>query len=92
MEEPPTSIVGRAALFRAEMAALPDWSDTLVVSHWGFILAMTGRGVTNGEMAALRPERRRRPTSSSGSPERAASLRAARAAGRPGPTDRWKES
>ena len=48
MEEESASIVGRAALFRGEMAALPDWSDTLVVSHWGFILCMTGRSVMNG--------------------------------------------
>ncbi len=48
MEEPDTSIIGRAALFRGEMAALPDWSDTLVVSHWGFILCMTGRSMMNG--------------------------------------------
>jgi len=48
IEEPAGSVIGRAALFRAEMAALPDWSDTLVVSHWGFILCMTGQSVTNG--------------------------------------------
>jgi broad specificity phosphatase PhoE len=48
IEEPADSIIGRAALFRAEMAALPDWSDTLVVSHWGFILCMTGEKVMNG--------------------------------------------
>ena len=49
--------------FRAEMAALPDWSDTLVVSHWGFILAMTGERIENGEWlrcdpTAPAPERR----------------------------------
>jgi glucosyl-3-phosphoglycerate phosphatase len=48
MEEPAQSVLGRAALFRAEMSALPDWSDTLVVSHWGFILAMTGTNAANG--------------------------------------------
>ena len=48
VDEPGASIIGRAALFRAEMAALPDWSDTLVVSHWGFILCMTGQSVMNG--------------------------------------------
>ena len=47
LEEPAHAVVGRAALFRAEMAALPDWSDTLVVSHWGFILSLTGKTVTN---------------------------------------------
>ncbi|HXT81335.1 MAG TPA: histidine phosphatase family protein [Acetobacteraceae bacterium] len=49
VEEPADSVIGRAARFRAEMAALPDWSHTVVVSHWGFILCMTGRSVTNGQ-------------------------------------------
>jgi broad specificity phosphatase PhoE len=47
IEEPEAFIVDRARLFRAEMAALPDWRDTLVVSHWGFILSMTGQSVMN---------------------------------------------
>ena len=48
MEEPETSVIARAALFRAEIAALPDWSDTLVISHWGFVLCITGTSVMNG--------------------------------------------
>lgn len=55
IEEPIASIVGRAALFRAEIGALPDWQDTLVVSHWGFILAMTGRSMGNGEWLRCDP-------------------------------------
>jgi broad specificity phosphatase PhoE len=55
VEEPADSIIGRAALFRAEMAALPDWSETLVVSHWGFILSLTGRSVTNGQWLRCDP-------------------------------------
>ncbi len=55
VEEPAESVVGRAALFRAEMAALPDWSDTLVVSHWGFILAMTGTSAMNGQWMRCDP-------------------------------------
>ena len=55
IEEPHGDIEARAALFRAEMAALPDWRDTLVVSHWGFILAMTGRSVGNGEWLRCDP-------------------------------------
>jgi broad specificity phosphatase PhoE len=55
IEEPGQSVLDRAALFRAEMAALPDWSDTLVVSHWGFILAMTGIRVMNGEWLRCDP-------------------------------------
>ena len=55
MEEPVEGVAARAALFRAEMAALPDWSDTLVISHWGFILAMTGEKITNGEQRRCDP-------------------------------------
>jgi glucosyl-3-phosphoglycerate phosphatase len=55
VEEPATSVMGRAALFRAEMAALADWADTLVISHWGFILSLTGKSVTNGELLRCDP-------------------------------------
>jgi broad specificity phosphatase PhoE len=48
MEEPAEAVQARAALFRAELAALPDWSDTVVVTHWGFILCLTGERVANG--------------------------------------------
>ena len=55
VEEPAEGIAARAALFRAEMAALPNWSDTLVISHWGFILAMTGEKITNVELRRCDP-------------------------------------
>ena len=55
IEEPSDQLVGRANLFRAEMAALPDWQNTIVVSHWGFILAMTGQSVPNGTWLRLDP-------------------------------------
>jgi glucosyl-3-phosphoglycerate phosphatase len=55
IEEPADQVLGRAARFRAEMAALPDWSDTLVVSHWGFILSMTGQSITNCQMLRCDP-------------------------------------
>jgi glucosyl-3-phosphoglycerate phosphatase len=55
IEEPEDSIVNRAALFRLELAVLPDWSDTLVVSHWGFILCMTGKSATNGQWLRCDP-------------------------------------
>lgn len=54
-EEPADDVIARAARFRAEMAAAPDWSNTLVVSHWGFILSMTGRSVMNGEWLRCDP-------------------------------------
>ena len=55
VEEPADSVVARAALFRAEMTALPDWDSTLVVSHWGFILSMTGKSVANGQWLRCDP-------------------------------------
>ena len=55
VEEPASSIIGRAAIFRAEMSALPDWNETLVVSHWGFILSMTGISVMNGNWLRCDP-------------------------------------
>ena len=54
-EEPADQVIARAAQFRAEMAALPDWKHTLVVSHWGFILSMTGRSIGNGEWLRCDP-------------------------------------
>lgn len=46
--EPRDDVVGRAARFRAEMAADAEAERCLVVSHWGFILALTGQSVQNG--------------------------------------------
>jgi len=42
------SVIGRAAQFRAMMVERDDWASTLVVSHWAFILALTGNSLMNG--------------------------------------------
>ena len=55
VEEPAEQVIDRANLFRAEMAALQDWSHTLVVSHWGFILSFTGKSVMNGQWLRVDP-------------------------------------
>ncbi|HTR18255.1 MAG TPA: histidine phosphatase family protein [Acetobacteraceae bacterium] len=55
MQEPEEQVIERAALFRDEMRALHDWSETLVVSHWGFILALTGRSMGNCEWLRYDP-------------------------------------
>jgi broad specificity phosphatase PhoE len=47
-EEDAASIVARAESFRAAMTADPEWATTLVISHWGFILAMTNVSMMNG--------------------------------------------
>ncbi len=55
VEEPAPEVAARAARFRAEMAALPDWADTLVVSHWGFVLSLTGTSIANGDWLRCDP-------------------------------------
>ncbi|WP_160120223.1 histidine phosphatase family protein [Rhodovarius lipocyclicus] len=54
-EEPEHGVVARARDFRAELAAREDWAHTVVVSHWGFILACTGRSLGNGEWLEMDP-------------------------------------
>ncbi len=54
-EEDAASTIARAAAFRLAMAADPTWQTTLVVSHWGFILAMTGISVMNGNWLRCDP-------------------------------------
>jgi glucosyl-3-phosphoglycerate phosphatase len=54
-EEPEDSIIERASRFRSTLAARHDWASTLVVSHWGFILSMTGQSVTNGQWLRCDP-------------------------------------
>lgn len=53
--ETEASVETRAAAFRAEMAADPAWHDTLVVSHWAFILTLTGESLDNGEWIRFDP-------------------------------------
>ena len=54
-EESADAVLARAALFRAEMTALPDWRDTVVVCHWGFIMSLTGLSVQNGQWLRFDP-------------------------------------
>jgi len=55
VEEPADQVEARARLFRAEMSALEDWAHTVVVSHWGFILSMTGQSIGNGQWLSCDP-------------------------------------
>ncbi len=45
-------VQARCERFRQSAAVLADWSDLLVVTHWGFIRGLTGHELANG--AALR--------------------------------------
>ncbi len=57
VEEAEAALIARARLFQAEMAALPDWRDSVVVCHWGFIMGLTGQSVMNGEWISWDPTR-----------------------------------
>lgn len=54
-EEPTDGVLARAAAFRATWAGRPDAAETLVVSHWGFILSLTGQSVANGDHLSFDP-------------------------------------
>jgi glucosyl-3-phosphoglycerate phosphatase len=47
--------VARADAFRSLMAARHDRATTLLVGHWAFILALTGRSIGNGEILEYDP-------------------------------------
>ena len=53
--EPVESTVARANEFRAAMAAREDSATTLLVSHWAFILALSGRSLANAEVLQYDP-------------------------------------
>ncbi len=53
--ESTASTNARADAFRARMAAREDSATTLLVSHWAFILALTGRSIENGEILSWEP-------------------------------------
>jgi broad specificity phosphatase PhoE len=53
--EPEEVVIERANAFREAMALREDVATTLLVSHWAFILALTGKSVGNGEMVRYDP-------------------------------------
>jgi len=53
--ESPEATLERANDFRALMAARRDSDTTLLVSHWAFILALTGSSLGNGEILEYDP-------------------------------------
>ena len=49
------SVIERADRFRRGMAADPEWRRTAVVSHWGFLLALSGCSIENGHALRFDP-------------------------------------
>lgn len=56
--ESESATIARAAAFREFMAAHEDSARTVVVAHWAFILALSGRSVENGELLQYDPRSR----------------------------------
>lgn len=54
-EESEAEVRARAGRFRAMALDWPDHGELVVVSHWGFILALTGHSATNCEMVFYDP-------------------------------------
>lgn len=52
-KEEETHVLERARRFRSLQAARADWRETVVVSHWGFLRALTGTAVQNGAVLRL---------------------------------------
>lgn len=57
LDETEHQVLGRARQFRARAAAWADWRAVAVVSHWGFLLRLTGRSMQNAETAEFDPTR-----------------------------------
>lgn len=56
-EETEAEIVARGTAFRTRMAVSGDWGGLAVVTHWGFIRALTGQTVGNAELVPFDPSR-----------------------------------
>jgi broad specificity phosphatase PhoE len=58
LDETETLLSARAEAFRHRMAARPGWERTAIVSHWGFIRALTGLRIPNGHLLRFDPHNR----------------------------------
>ena len=55
-DESAAETVNRATAFRQMMATREDSRTTILVSHWAFILALTGVSLANGELLDYDPK------------------------------------
>ncbi len=55
LDETEAGVAARALAFRRAMAGTPDWSEVAVISHWGFIRALTGQELGNGQTLRFDP-------------------------------------
>lgn len=54
-EESAEATISRARAFHAHMQQQKDADTTLLVSHWGFIMALTGQSLANGAWVDFNP-------------------------------------
>lgn len=54
-QESEQDFTSRCQRFRGAVAALEDWPEVLVVTHWGVIRSLTGQSIANGEWVRFDP-------------------------------------
>ncbi|MGH6892059.1 MAG: histidine phosphatase family protein [Dongiaceae bacterium] len=55
LDETEADVLVRARSFRTRAAGWHDWREVAVVSHWGFLLRLTGRSLANAEHVPFDP-------------------------------------
>ena len=55
LDETEADVIVRARSFQQRAAAWHDWREVAVVSHWGFLLRLTGRSFANAEHSPFDP-------------------------------------
>lgn len=59
LDETRDQLEARCQTFHALASAFEDWQHVVVVSHWGFILQLTGHSALNAELVPYDPTRAR---------------------------------
>ena len=55
LDETEQDVLKRARAFQARAVTWHDWRDVAVVSHWGFLLRLTGKSLQNAETLRFDP-------------------------------------
>lgn len=55
LEESEANLVQRSVTFREKMRSEENWAGALVITHWGFIRALTGHEVGNCQVIGCNP-------------------------------------
>jgi glucosyl-3-phosphoglycerate phosphatase len=55
LDETEQDVFARAKRFRTRAAGWADWRELAVVSHWGFVLRLTGKSLQNAEHVRFDP-------------------------------------